>query len=281
VDCPSLVSAVVPAHNRSKYIQRAVESVLAQTYSNLEVMVVDDGSIDNTVQVVQECARRDGRVRLVEHGRQRGAQAARNTGIRAARGEWIAFLDSDDEWLSDSLEARLQRAAAERTEVVHSECYILKPDNSELQLFCLPPMGGRVYKQLLRRSGTMFQGMLASKNVLARIGYLDEAIVSFQEWETSIRLAKHYRFSFCPTPTFIYDCSHQDSISKDLARTARGYEQVFRKHRWSILRYVGPKALASHYQMAAGLYRKANDERNARRCLMRANVLWPFQPRAI
>ena len=92
----ALVSVVIPAYNRGKFIKRALQSVLAQTYSNLEVVVVDDGWKGGIVRQVQEEARHDSRVRLIQHKQQKGAQAARNAGLRAARGEWIVFLDSDD-----------------------------------------------------------------------------------------------------------------------------------------------------------------------------------------
>lgn len=278
------VSVVIPTYNRSKQIEHAVRSVLAQTHSNLEVIVVDDGSTDGTAQIIKECARKDPRIRLIEHGQRKGAQAARNTGILAARGKWIAFLDSDDQWFPDSLEVRLEMAARRGVHVVHSECYILDRGDAEPKQFGVPPMQGQVYKELLRFKqtfGPTFPSLLVSSEALADIGYLDETIVSFQEWDLAIRLARRYEFMFVPKPTFIYDRRHANAISKDLLRTAIGYEQVFTKHRWSILRYLGPRALASHYETAAFFYREANYKGKANLCLLSAILLWPFRPRAI
>jgi glycosyltransferase involved in cell wall biosynthesis len=277
----SLVSVVIPTRNRSQCIDSAILSVLAQTYTDLEVLVVDDGSTDNTAQVVEEYARKDARIRLIQHSHGKGAQAARNTGIHAAQGQWIAFLDSDDQWLPDSLDVRLQIARLKGLHVVHSDCYVLKPGRAQLQQFGHPPFQGNVYRELLRRCATLFPSFLLSKEALIRISYLDETIVSYQEWDTAIRLAKYYDFAFVQEPTFIYNCSSADTISKDLLRTAQGYEQVFLKHWWSILYHLGPKTLASHYQRTAGLYNEANDEDEARRCLKIAILLWPFRPRTI
>ncbi|HOQ05716.1 MAG TPA: glycosyltransferase family 2 protein [Anaerohalosphaeraceae bacterium] len=93
------ISAVIPAYNSEAFIRRAVESVLAQTLPPQEIIIVDDGSTDGTRQAVQSCG---GIVRYIRQDNQ-GASAARNAGIRAASGEWIAFLDADDEWLPDRL----------------------------------------------------------------------------------------------------------------------------------------------------------------------------------
>jgi glycosyltransferase involved in cell wall biosynthesis len=270
----ALVSVIIPAYNRGKHIQRAVQSVLAQTYADLEVVVVDDGSKDDTVPRVQEEARHDSRVRLIEHCQQKGAQAARNTGIREAKGEWIAFLDSDDYWLPDSLEARLSLMGTSRTRIVHSECYLLKSDNIELEK--APRLEGNAYQQLLRKPGPMYQSLLAARQAFDRIAYLDESIVSYQEWDTFIRLAKHYSFVFLAQPTFVYDCRNSDSISANSIREANGYKQVFTKHWRPILSLLGPWGLADHYYHAADLYQRAGNQQNSRLCHWAAVCLWPF-----
>jgi glycosyltransferase involved in cell wall biosynthesis len=275
------VSVIIPARNRASLIERAVRSVLTQTYQDFEIIVVDDGSTDNTPQTVAGLIREDRRVRFLRHDINRGAQAARNSGIRAALGNWIAFLDSDDEWLPDSLALRLNRAADGGLQVVHSECYVHRLGSTELRLFGVPSLEGWVYRQLLRQPGPVFPGLLVLKDCLTRISNLNGTIISFQEWDTAIRLAKYFRFGFVHVPTFIYNCASSNAISKDLLRGAQGYEQVFTSHRWSILRCLGPRPLAQHYQTAARLYSQAGDENNARRCLMRAFLLWPVRPRTI
>jgi glycosyltransferase involved in cell wall biosynthesis len=272
-----LVSVVVPAFNRGFIIGAALESVLNQTYQDWEAVIVDDGSTDNTREIVRDYARSDSRMRLIEHQHQKGAQAARNTGIRNARGAWIAFLDSDDRWLPHSLEARLRLLQKGLHHVVHSDCYMLSSGSNNLERFGVPPMQGQVYTELLRRSGPMFPALLVLKRALTAINYLDENIGAYQEWDTAIRLAKHFSFEFVAEPTFIYDCRHADTISKDSLREAVGYEQIVNKHRWSILRHLGAKALAHHYQQAAFFYLKANQEDHANRCSIRAVMCWPFR----
>ncbi|MGB3624622.1 MAG: glycosyltransferase family 2 protein, partial [Henriciella sp.] len=97
----SLVSVVIPTYNRARTLRRAVESVLRQSYTNLELIVVDDASTDDTKAVLSSI--NDPRMRVITYEFNRGCAAARNIGARDARGEYLAFQDSDDEWLADKL----------------------------------------------------------------------------------------------------------------------------------------------------------------------------------
>ena len=267
-----LVSVVIPSFNRSAFIDRAIDSVLGQTYPDIEVIVVDDASSDNTVARVHARSKSDPRVRLIVQGQQAGAQAARNAGIRAAKGAWVAFLDSDDEFLPESVELRVGALNQSECEVVHSECYWFKPGEPERRLFQVPPLTGWIFGTLLQRPGPMFPGIIASKAALERIAYLDESIVSWQEWDTAIRLAQHYAFAFVGQPTFVYDCRHEGTISKNPLRTARGYEQIVIKHRRHMLKHLGASGLSRQYQLAANYYREGSSPWNAWRCSIVARI---------
>jgi glycosyltransferase involved in cell wall biosynthesis len=270
-----LVSVVIPAYNRGSTIQGAIQSVLAQSVGHLEIVVVDDGSSDNTSQTVEELAKGDPRVRLFVQGSNQGAQAARNTGTRAALGEWIAFLDSDDTWTSSSLELRLAAARSRNVEVVHSPGFVLRFGGGERETFEVPALYGNVYRQLLRGPGPAFPAMLVSAKALQAIGGLDEAIVAYQEWDTAIRLAKRFEFAFVPEPTFVYDCCGTDTISKNLLRGAKGYEQILRKHLRDIALKAGPRAVSQHYAWLASEYRITGDKRAFRRCRYISYLWWP------
>ena len=103
---PSTISVIVPTYNRGHLLERALRSVLTQTHQQLELIIVDDGSVDNTADVVSTYDA-DSRVRYIRHQDNLGSSVARNTGIRHAQGEYIAFLDSDDEWLPTKLEKQM------------------------------------------------------------------------------------------------------------------------------------------------------------------------------
>jgi glycosyltransferase involved in cell wall biosynthesis len=259
----AVVTVVVPSFNRASTIEAALRSIQRQTCALWEAVVVDDGSRDNGADRVARFAGEDPRIRLIRHGYNRGAQAARNTGIDAARTKWIAFLDSDDEWMPESLELRLDAAERDRLQVVHTGAYVIR-ENGDKSLHEVPAIQGWIHTQLLRRPGPMFQGLLVAKEAFTKIGGLDERIVALQEWDTAIRLAKHYRFGFVAAPTFVWNCRGSDTITKDRSRDAKGYEQVVRKHFFSMLR-TGPETLSTHYRTLARLYAAARRKPDALR----------------
>jgi glycosyltransferase involved in cell wall biosynthesis len=241
----NLITVVIPAYNRARVIKNAINSVLSQTYQNFEIVVVDDGSTDQTEQIINNKKNRDSRIRYIKHSINQGAQAARNTGIKNACGEWITFLDSDDCLIPNSLEVRLKKAIDQKINVIHSECYVIRNNNQPI-LFGVPPLQGNIYYQLLCSPGPVFPALLIAKEALKKIDYLDEKIIAYQEWDTVIRLAKFYEFGFVEIPTFTYDCRGQDTISKNLQRGVVGYKQIINKHKKEIFKIGGIKAISQH-----------------------------------
>jgi glycosyltransferase involved in cell wall biosynthesis len=268
-----LVSVVIPTFNRAGYLRTAVGSVLNQTYPEIEVVVADDGSTDETAAVLSELAEADSRVRWVRSTGNRGAQAARNDGIRASGGEWISFLDSDDRYLADSVARRLAAALGTGRRVVHSDAVRVAANGSRSS-YRPPALDGWVRRELLRHPGTLFPSLLVHRDVLDKIGLLDETIKAWQEWETAIRLSEISEFAFLSDPTFEYNERTPGAISEDLSRAAQGYEQIVSKHRRAIVREVGIRALSRHYAWIAGL-RAQVSRRRALRAAVMASVLWP------
>lgn len=250
---PETISIVIPSFNRALTLPRAINSILVQEYPAIEILVVDDCSSDSTEQVVLRTQNSFANVKYLVHSQNKGAQAARNTGAKAAEGQWIIFLDSDDYFLPCSIQRILDAARAKNTRVVHSECTVIHGDN--FKVFGVPPLQGNICREVLSHPGPLFNGMLVHKEALERIGYLDEDIISYQEWDTSIRLAKHYDFAFVAEPTFVYDCRGSDTISKDMLRDVNGYKQVVSKHHDAILQYCGRGTLAEHWRQIAIRYK--------------------------
>jgi len=245
------VSVVIPTYNRAELIIRAIRSVQVQTHPVAEIIIIDDASTDNTESVIKEIVADDPRVVYLRHDKTKGAQAARNTGIRRANSEWIAFLDSDDEWLPEKLEKQFEAVNSNHSSIVHCECYVQRGNGTDRALFGVPPYSGNIYGMVLKHPGPMFPGLLVRKECLEAIGLLDKDVPSYQEWDTAIRLAKHYTFEFMAEPLFVYYLHSGDTISKGNRREADGWAYVVEKHKSEINRVAGSHVLANHYEILA------------------------------
>lgn len=242
------VSVIIPAYNRAKTIRRCLDTVLAQTTRPHEIIVVDDHSTDETAKIVGEYKNSGVRCLILE--RHSGAQAARNEGIRKAMGDWIAFQDSDDEWLPDKLEKQVKALAEHSFDpwlVVHTNMFCSNSTERRRFSIELPVVeGNNVYPLLLTKPGPMFQGMLVSRLALDKVNMLDERILSYQEWDTSIRLAKYCKFVYLKEKLFIYNWDAKQTISKKKSLDIAGYRQVMEKFKDEIIKESGQAAWENH-----------------------------------
>jgi len=235
------ISVVIPMYNRAHTIRNCIDSILCQTFPVFEILIVDDRSDDNSVETVKSYS--DSRIRCIELGKHGGAQAARNRGILEASGDWIAFLDSDDEWMLEKLEKQvriLESVGFDPMTVVHTDCWRYDPASGERTLWNLPLIDGSdVYPRLLASPGPLFPTMLTSKAALESIGLLDEKVPSYQEWDTAIRLAKVCRFVHLREPLFTYHLHKGVTISKSRQRDVDGYQYIVDKFRDDIITFCG------------------------------------------
>jgi glycosyltransferase involved in cell wall biosynthesis len=208
------VSVIVPTYNRASAVQRTVDSVLDQTYEDFEVIVVDDASTDDTVEVVESYD--DPRVTLVSHETNQGGSAARNTGIEAASGTYIAFLDSDDEWLPRKLERQVETLERRDDEWVAAYCGVRMVRESD------PGPVGQVLEHLFsrRRVTEGAEGgeelvravltddlhtsagstLIVRADVVRDIGGFDESFDRFQDSEFLIRVLKQGKLAYVNAP---------------------------------------------------------------------------------
>ncbi len=239
------ISVIIPAYNREKTIERCIDSVLSQTYPVDEIIVVDDGSTDDTVKRVENI--NNGIIRILEQNH-KGAQAARNLGIKAAKGDYIAFLDSDDEWLPNKLEVQVPYLRGRKDIVVYCDCYEVNRQAGQTRVKIASGGNGNVYKEMLMNSGPMFQGIICSKQALSDIGFLDERVPAHQEWETAIRLSKYNEFVHVREPLFKWYWHSGEAISKDTVRGMKGHEYIVKKHKWEIIKHYGEDGLHKSYE---------------------------------
>jgi glycosyltransferase involved in cell wall biosynthesis len=190
-----LVSVVIPTYNRASLIPAAIESVLGQTYKNIELIIVDDGSTDNTQEVLSGYGDRV-RVVLQEN---RGPAIARNRGIAVAKGDIIAFLDSDDQWLPTKLERQVESLRVAGPEVTCSlcNCTVYYANGKQTSTFAIADMIPdcetgiwlNPVEVLLNRFVMFNQAVAIRREVLERVGYFDETLRFGEDYDLPFRLA--------------------------------------------------------------------------------------------
>lgn len=224
------VSVILPTYNRAHLIRRAIDTVLSQTYGDFELIVVDDGSTDDTKEIVKSV--QDPRLRFVQHTENRGGSAARNTGIGMARGDYIAFQDSDDEWSLDKLARQVEtmERSAPEVGVVYSGFWLIHDGRtSYIPYPRISRESGRIHSELLRENFVTTPSILVKKASLLKSGLFDERLPRLQDWEIAIRLSKDHGFVCIDEPLLT---SHRlsDSISADRGARIKALEMVLNKH---------------------------------------------------
>lgn len=198
------VSAVIATYNRANLVVRAIRSVLGQTFQKLEVIVIDDCSQDNTRESVEAVA--DPRVRYLRHGVNKGLPAGRNTGIAASRGEYVAFLDDDDEWAPEKLVRQLEAI-----------------DGREAVL-CAALVNGKYVKVYPRREVTIEDlrggnefdpsSLMIKTSVIRELGF-DESLRQGEDWDAFIRIAQRMPIAYVREPLLLYSDGSHDRMTNE------------------------------------------------------------------
>lgn len=214
-----LVSIVLPTFNRAEMLRRALGSIVQQTLQNIEVIVVDDCSLDvNAVRLVID-GFSDQRITIIRHDSNKGGAAARNTGILACKGEYVAFLDDDDEWRRDKLEKQVdlfQKSQAGDLGVVYSGfTYVSKEGDAHLEIE--PGSRGNVSVNMLSHCILGSATPLIKRVILSQTGSFDETLPSCQDWDMWIRLSQQCSFDFV-SGSLAYSFVHGDQISGSLEK---------------------------------------------------------------
>ncbi len=202
---PPAVSIVLPTYNRGEVLINSLPKILNQTYDNFELIIVDDGSTDNTREVLNLFG--DQRIKLIALEKNGGQSKARNIGIQNASYNYIAFADSDDFWDETKLEVQMSRFLKE---FASGFCYCSytyhRTDGSELVVprknIAKVRKEGYIYPELLRRNLVGTPSLIVKKECIDAIGGFNEDINCLEDWEFALRLARNFHASFCPEPLF-------------------------------------------------------------------------------
>lgn len=209
----------MPAYNAEKYLSQAVDSVISQTYNNWELIIINDGSTDSTQNIAGHYAKTYKGIKLINQENKR-LSAARNTGIKAANGEWIAFLDADDIWVENKLALQMEKINADANiGLIFSDGYIFNDNhlNTDLLhgaasgLFSGPDM----YELLYTGNYIPVLSVLVKKQHLTDIGWQDEQFTGCQDWDYWIRLAANNIVFFGMPDKLFYYRRHSANMSNN------------------------------------------------------------------
>lgn len=217
---PPTVSVVIPTYSRVRFLERAIGSVVDQTFGDWELVVVDDGPSDAIAELVR--AHPDSRVRLVRHHENRGVAAARNTGIAASSGRYVAFLDDDDLWLEHKLERQVGEGEAGRHPVIHSLVYVAsgsgevyeQPSERGFCLFREVAAARYPYPWLLRRSSFQINTFVVRRECVDEVGGFDESLSGVDDLDFVHRLRRLHELHLVDEPLVKY-CFHSENQSQD------------------------------------------------------------------
>jgi glycosyltransferase involved in cell wall biosynthesis len=223
-----LISVLLPVHNRAQWVGRAVESVLAQRYVQVELIVIDDGSTDGTPVALE----RFGEQLVLVQQPWRGAYAARNLGLRHAQGELIAFIDSDDRWYPDRLVQQLPLLDAPDVGLVFGNAVLSDhrgptPARGRFTAFQItPPRRGWVTRHFAYGNFVPTSSVLVRRRCLDELGGFPEMPPLSADYPTWFRVSLRYQLDYVPEPVFEY-AVHPGGISHDLVKSLRARISLF------------------------------------------------------
>lgn len=270
-----LVSVVMPAHNAANTIAASIDSVLNQSYPQIELIVIDDESSDETRNIV---ARYNSRLKLITQ-KKSGAPAARNRGVHEASGEWIAFLDADDLWTENKIQRQLELCGNDSWS--HTD-YIFFGNNQNDQVRCSdvsPKFGGDVLEYLLVENFLGTSTIMIRKSVFINSGGFDETLQSIQDWDLWLRVAQFHPLGYAAEVLGQYRI-HNQSISRSARKTLPNHLRVIERAFSNNgpgreLQHLKSKALASSYGVCSIIASERSDASFAAWCAFNALLQQP------
>lgn len=262
----SLVSIIIPSYNRGKSIARAVQSVLDQTYANVEVIVVDDCSTDDTPAIMKSKFANENKVIFHRLKNNSGACVARNTGVKLSHGKFIGFLDSDDVFLPKKLDKQLALLESTGASLCATD-YLYVDENGEEKVIQVHPNNmDRVYKDLLYCNFITTGTLIGMRECFLEMAF-DETLPRYQDWDLVLRLSQKYTMCFLREITLVQYCEPV-SISKSTnhGKTLSALETIYEKNREG---YANDRRAYTQINWLMGVHSLfVNKKRNYRRLWM-------------
>lgn len=225
----SLVSVVVPVFNRELYICDTLDSILSQTYQDIEIVAVNDGSTDNSLNLLEDYKQRyPEKISIINQSNQ-GQVAARNAAIAVSRGAYVAFLDSDDLWLPEKLEKQMP-LFCDDVGLVYCAVYNIDESGRTVGMTpCETGVRGKAYLRMLTSNQMTGGTVVLSRAAIDAVGSFDESLSAAENWDLWLRVSKRFSIDYVDEPLVKYR-KHSGNMSKDHELMMNAIEQILAKH---------------------------------------------------
>lgn len=220
-----LVSVIMPNYNSGKYISQAIESVLNQTYENVELIIVDDCSTDNSIEIIKSFQNKDNRIKLFKNEKNSGAAVSRNRAIKEANGVWIAFLDSDDIWMPDKLEKQIGFMTDNGYHFSFTHFYFDK--NGELSEFSVKD-DSYDYYSIIKHNHIACPTVIYNSDILGK-NYMPEDAIKREDFGCWLKMLKKYGKIYCLHESLLVVKIHEGSVSKSKIKMVKYQWNVYRR----------------------------------------------------
>jgi len=257
-------SCVITCYNREKEITRSINSILNQTFSNYEIIVVDDASSDNSVAVIESI--NDPRIKIIKNEKNGGQNFSLNAGVQAAKYDYLAFLDSDDTWEPSYL-MEMAMVYSEFPEIGFAYTNLVNGPVWELE-------GQNKYADVLNQGylSSMIT-ITAKKTAVNKVGNFDVRYTICQDDDFCFRLAKEFSFKVIKKQLSVIHGA-ENSMTNHNLNVAKGWVFLFKNYQAEILSYCGPKTFAKHMLMVSKLYFAGNSLSNGVKYYLTALKFW-------
>ena len=271
-----MVSVIIPTHNRADYLKAAIASVMDQKYKDYEVIVIDDHSTDNTYDVVNGFE--DQRIHYISNKGRNGPSIARNVGIAAARGKYVAFLDDDDWWFPLKLEKQIKVMDGAAKNVCGVYSNRLRIDKVSGKIFSDSPevktLRGNILSQLIIKSPIHTSTLLIRKKCLDEVGSFDENMRYMEDLDMWIRLAIKWEFEYIDAHLIKAYFHGNDHLSTNLEGQTQGREILIK--RYQHLFKKNKKSWSELYVCLGAQYCQLKKMNKGRMNLLKGIWLYPF-----
>lgn len=270
------VSVIIPTYNRAELLRIAIESAINQTYKEIEIIVCDDKSTDHTRGVIDSF--KDERIKYILNKGNKGPSAARNTAILASKGEYIAFLDDDDEWFADKLQKQVEVLDDSKPHIcgVYSNRLFIEKVSGKV-LSDNPgtdQLKGNLLYQLIIKSPIHTSTVVVRKGCLDEVGLFDESISYMEDYDLWIRLSENWDFEYISKPlmkAYIHDRAHLshnlEGQTKGRGRIIERYKHLFKKNR---------KSWGEFYICQGAEYCQLKQMKKGRQNIIKGIIKYPF-----